>query len=337
MSAATAVLDGKTSSNELPEHVDASSTSIVGAPFESDTNADILLRSSDDFEFRVQKNILSLASPVFNDMFSLPQPPPVVAPTSSTALESPLPITSLPIIHLSETGPVIDILLRYCYPVKDAHDMDDFGTVVAVRTAAEKYDMSFIMTRLDDYLKLYRANDPRYTMMYYQSAFEHQDKGQTRQYLWNCLKFPLTSLLTDWQKTYSANPIPCIIKYHQTVSTRVGDYITKFFITGSSVAFRTCNNCMPPDHAGTRQPVWWTRNIGSTVNNVYKEGPISRRLLPNLHQRTTIVCTSCEIHMLENWSMLDQQIYACIEKEAKKVCINFTLRSFESLTDPKLM
>lgn len=330
MSAATAVLDKKTSNSELPEHVDASSTFIVGAPFESDTNADILLRSSDDFEFRVQKNILSLASPVFNDMFSLPQPSPVVAPTSSTALESPLPI-----IHLSETGPVIDILLRYCYPVKDAHDMDDFGTVVAVRTAAEKYDMSFITTRLDDYLKLYRANDPRYTMMYYQSAFEHQDKGQTRQYLWNCLKFPLTLLLTEWQKTYSANPILCIIKYHQTVSTRVGDYIAKFSMKGSSVDLPTCNACMV---AGSRQPEWWTRNIGSTVNNVYKEGPISRRLLPNLQQRTTMLCTLCYIHMLENWSMLDEQIYACIEKEAKKVCINFTLKtSFESLTDPKLI
>lgn len=336
MSAATAVLDKETSNSELPEHVDASSTFIVGAPFESDTNADILLRSSDDFEFRVQKNILSLASPVFNDMFSLPQPPPVVAPISSTALESPLPITPLPIIHLSETGPVIDILLRYCYPVKDAHDMDDFGTVVAVRTAAEKYDMSFIMARLDDYLELYRANDPRYTMMYYQSAFEHQDKGQMRKYLWNCLKFPLTLLLTDWHKTYSASSIPCIIKHHQTVSIRVGDYITKFFISGSSVAFQSCNTCMPLV-AGTRQPVWWTRNIGSTVNNVYKEGPISRHLLPNLQQRTTMLCTSCKIPMLENWSMLDEQLYACIEKEAKKVCINFTLRTFESLTDPKLM
>lgn len=324
MSTTTVDLDEVTSGSELFPLCDAFNAFSAGAPFDCDPNADIVLRSSDDFGFRVQKNILSLASPVFNDMFSLPQPAPVESdvPMRTTALEGPLPR-----IHLSETGPVINILLRYSYPGRDSHDMDDFDTVVAVRTAAEKYDMSFITAKLDDYIKLYRTNDPRYTMLYYRSAFEHQDKGQTHVYLRDCLKFPLTALLRDWQLTFSESPLPCLIKYHQVVSSRVAEYITNLFIKGSPVFFPTCNTCMPLV-TGTREPVWWRKNTGSTVSNVYKEGPLSRSILPNLQQRTSMLCTSCKMHMLENWNRLDEQLHACIEKESKAVCLTFTLRDF---------
>ncbi|KAI0255963.1 hypothetical protein BJV78DRAFT_1113987, partial [Lactifluus subvellereus] len=42
-------------------------------PFD-DADADIILRSSDQVNFHVYKVILSVASPFFKDMFSLPQP-----------------------------------------------------------------------------------------------------------------------------------------------------------------------------------------------------------------------------------------------------------------------
>ncbi|KAI0305826.1 hypothetical protein B0F90DRAFT_1609499, partial [Multifurca ochricompacta] len=42
-------------------------------PFD-DADADIILRSADNFDFRVYRVILSKASPVFRDMFTFPHP-----------------------------------------------------------------------------------------------------------------------------------------------------------------------------------------------------------------------------------------------------------------------
>ncbi|ETW75378.1 hypothetical protein HETIRDRAFT_456000 [Heterobasidion irregulare TC 32-1] len=49
---------------------------VVDAQFPFDEpHADVILRSSDNTDFRVYENILSLASPFFRELFSLPQPP----------------------------------------------------------------------------------------------------------------------------------------------------------------------------------------------------------------------------------------------------------------------
>lgn len=47
---------------------------LAEAPF-NDTQADLILRSSDGVHFRVFKTVLSLASLTFADMFSIPLPP----------------------------------------------------------------------------------------------------------------------------------------------------------------------------------------------------------------------------------------------------------------------
>ncbi|KAF9240602.1 hypothetical protein BU15DRAFT_73833 [Melanogaster broomeanus] len=53
-------------------------------PFDN-IDADVILRSSDNVDFRVFKIILSLTSPVFKDMFTLPQPD-NQSPTSPSAI-----------------------------------------------------------------------------------------------------------------------------------------------------------------------------------------------------------------------------------------------------------
>jgi hypothetical protein len=78
---------------------------LANAPFD-DSRADLVLRSSDGVNFRVFKSILSLASPIFADMFSLPSPP-----ASQNSSEDP-PVTLLP-----EDAETLDMALRHCYPV----------------------------------------------------------------------------------------------------------------------------------------------------------------------------------------------------------------------------
>ncbi|TCD61713.1 hypothetical protein EIP91_008022 [Steccherinum ochraceum] len=74
-------------------------------PFDNPA-ADIIVRSSDNVDFRCLKAILGEASSVFKDMFSLPSNP-------SHADQH----DGLPIVCVTETGRTLDNLLRFCYPI----------------------------------------------------------------------------------------------------------------------------------------------------------------------------------------------------------------------------
>ena len=74
--------------------------------FSNSPTADIILRSGGPkiVEFMTHRVILSIASPVFETMFSLPQP--------GTG-------KSLPVCDLSEDANTLEALLRLIYPVEE--------------------------------------------------------------------------------------------------------------------------------------------------------------------------------------------------------------------------
>lgn len=81
---------------------------MVSYEFTAD-DADIILRASRcevPREFRVHKTLLSIASPVFKDMFHIPQPVP-----STTLTE-----TAIPIIDVDDTAEDLEVFLRVIYP-----------------------------------------------------------------------------------------------------------------------------------------------------------------------------------------------------------------------------
>lgn len=95
--------------------------------------ADAILRSSDNVDFWVRRSILAEASCIFEDMLSIPQPPPGALDDDDTK-------DGLPVIRLSETHQTLDKLLRLCYPIDDP----EFSTLDDVRPvleAAMKYMM----------------------------------------------------------------------------------------------------------------------------------------------------------------------------------------------------
>ncbi|EJD08556.1 uncharacterized protein FOMMEDRAFT_16876, partial [Fomitiporia mediterranea MF3/22] len=79
----------------------------VDEPFIANVYADLIIRSSDGHDFHVLKGNLAMVSTIFKVMFSLPQP--------RAAEESDIEHV-LPVVDVSEPGPVVDALLRYICP-----------------------------------------------------------------------------------------------------------------------------------------------------------------------------------------------------------------------------
>ncbi|KAI6122619.1 hypothetical protein EDD16DRAFT_745320 [Pisolithus croceorrhizus] len=113
-------------------------TPCASPPFDHE-KADVILRSSDNIDFRVFKLFLSLASSFFETLFDLPQP--------SVGMSTDMEIKDgLPVIPVSEDSNTLDPLLRFCYPCTLADDpvFENFRDVVNVLEAAKKYSLDTI-------------------------------------------------------------------------------------------------------------------------------------------------------------------------------------------------
>jgi hypothetical protein len=96
-------------------------------------DADLIIRSSDHANFRVHKPILAMASPVFKDLLSLPQP------SDSESIDG------LPMVQLSEDAELLNILVSMLYPVCPATPKS-YEKVLDLLAAAQKYEMAFVLS-----------------------------------------------------------------------------------------------------------------------------------------------------------------------------------------------
>ncbi|KAH7890882.1 hypothetical protein F5I97DRAFT_1785369, partial [Phlebopus sp. FC_14] len=118
---------------------------LAKSPFDH-VDADVILRSSDNVDFRVFKAILSFASPFFKDMFALPQP--------GDEPHTPNSPSSLPVVHVSENAATLEALLLLIYPVTppEFKTLDD---ACAVADAAVKYDAAIAVQRVTELMTVH--------------------------------------------------------------------------------------------------------------------------------------------------------------------------------------
>lgn len=115
------------------------------SPLFNHAKADIILRSSDGVEFRLHKVILEMASPIFCDMFTLPQE----ASQSDRAQ----------VVDVTETARTLEDLLPFCYPMERSEFLQ-LSRLRAVLHAAMKYDMAFLVKILKRNLTLFLPSEP---------------------------------------------------------------------------------------------------------------------------------------------------------------------------------
>lgn len=96
-------------------------------------DSDVDIVSSDGVQFRVRKSLLSQASPVFSDMFSVPQPNSSLFSDGSTDL-----------INLSEPGKTIRLIISLADSPHTSLVIGSLSDIANLLQAADKYDMKTI-------------------------------------------------------------------------------------------------------------------------------------------------------------------------------------------------
>ncbi|KAL1942829.1 hypothetical protein VTO73DRAFT_5069 [Trametes versicolor] len=110
-----------------------------------DPDADVIFRSCDAVDFRLHKLILHKASPVFRDMFGLPEDP----------TQRGIPQT----VAMTEDAMTLQDLLSFCYPFPRP-DFQNLDRLLSVLRASLKYDMAFLVGELGRHLKLFVPAEP---------------------------------------------------------------------------------------------------------------------------------------------------------------------------------
>jgi hypothetical protein len=173
----------------------------ASSPFDGSTHWDTVILSSDNIRFHVSRSILSDASGFFHGMFSLPQ----------SAQDEP----SFSTVQFSESGYVLDQLLRVCYPVPDpsVNSVEAVGTLLSV---ADKYDMSGVTMWAKDRLKSFRDEEPLHV---YLLACHLGLKEEATAAAKATLKFPEPNLEEMSEvpafKYLSAPPVQALLSYHR--------------------------------------------------------------------------------------------------------------------------
>lgn len=117
------------------------------------SNADLILRSSDAVEFRVRKAILAEASPIFEDMLSIPQPPNQHCQGASSSR------IDLPLVGLTESSTTLYYLLGFCYPIENPQ-IASVEHAFAVLEAARKYMMDYVVSQMQQQFATLAERDP---------------------------------------------------------------------------------------------------------------------------------------------------------------------------------
>ncbi|KAK7057906.1 BTB domain-containing protein [Favolaschia claudopus] len=172
-------------------------------PFDA-ADADVILHTSDDVDFRLHRLVLSLASSFFKDMFGLPQP--------NSEPE-------IPVIPVSESARSLDAALRFWYPGAQpivSYGLDDLREIFEILIM--KYDIQFFVPAAQKQLLGFLHN-PQNAVAVFSIACHLGWKDVAQQAAETSLKLPLRSFDAASErpaqlKHMSADAYHSLLQYH---------------------------------------------------------------------------------------------------------------------------
>ncbi|KAH9993665.1 hypothetical protein BJV74DRAFT_884279 [Russula compacta] len=169
------------------------------APFD-DLRADLILQSSDRVHFRVFKIVLSLASPIFADMFSIPSP---VSP-------NPRHGDNIQVVPLTEDSEALDLSLRHIYPVQTP-DVVPLRDASILAEFARKYQVDALGRFITRYLTENVEHDP---VGVYAIAVTYGYRGIGAKAARSCLTLPFSRLQSPHLQGATAVLFGELLRYH---------------------------------------------------------------------------------------------------------------------------
>lgn len=124
-------------SDHVPSEEQTAHLHEAGPPFDA-LDADIVIRSSDDYVFRLHRTILSVASIVFKDMFSAQAAAPVDPASGNPNFQSADWYDGLPVVLLTEDRKTLDILFQLIYPI-DNPPLTTISAILKVISLTDKF------------------------------------------------------------------------------------------------------------------------------------------------------------------------------------------------------
>ena len=216
---------------------------LAKAPFD-DPQADLILQSSDKVHFRVFKPILSLASPVFKDMFS----------KSSTPSQE--RHDGVRVVYLTEHSTSLDVVLRHIYPMR-LPEGDKLFYASHLAYFAWEYQVESLGESITAYLTDSVKHDP---VGVYAIAvtYGYNDVGTSAAR--SCLRLPFSGLRSSYLRCATAEHISDLMRYHaacgeaaSAVAASDRTWFSSFGVNGIFAtqgrhdSGTTCRSCFMPD------------------------------------------------------------------------------------------
>ena len=230
----------------------------AAVPFDH-AKADIILRSSDNVDFRIFKLFLSLASPFFESLFDIPQPTEDVGGQEVK--------DGLAVIHVTEDSKTLDPLLRFCYPCTLAEDpkIEVLQDAADILEAARKYSLDVIEKKARQAM-----TNPRILDAESLRCFVIAHRGRLREETLLAAKYTLRQpLIPSWFQEIdliSATDLLSLLTYHK----KCGDAV---------YALRLDLSWMK-SHYGSAQACSWLSGQSRNRNNYDSECGCSRPAIP---------------------------------------------------------
>ncbi|KAF9494235.1 hypothetical protein BDN71DRAFT_1449127 [Pleurotus eryngii] len=260
---------------------------------------DIILRSCDGVDFHVSKCIVLVVSPIFRDMFSLPDSP------AANRYEG-----VRPVIDMQEDSSVLDTLLRFCYPVEppEIPSKHDFERIAAT---AQKFEMQSVYGRIVD---SYISDNIVHPLEQYILAHRFKLHQLAIDSAEKCLDYSLSELVGQARSpdlTYlSANDYNWLLQYHQeyfNACTRLVNGRDFSWCNAEQYAFVVCP-CADNDEimdvdvdvGGERGSAtvswkkWWFNHVSRIEEAMKARGPTAVNYIDVSQAAADVIASGCQ-------------------------------------------
>ena len=236
----------------------------AAAPFDH-AKADVILRSSDNIDFRVFKLFLSLASPFFETLFDIPQP--AQGSDSDQEIKD-----GLVVVPVTEDSKTLDALLRFCYPCTLADDPNlEVLDVLDVFQAAKKYFLDVIEKKA-----AHTFSNPKILEAEPLRCFALARQKQMQEETVLAAKYTLAQpLLPSWFEEINliaASDLLALLTYHQECGDAVYalgndlSWIKSHYRTSEGCAWLSGRSLTPPSFSAFGSPAQYRSSCSCPIS-----------------------------------------------------------------------